>query len=189
MNTKRIFDISVSLMGLMLFAPLLLVIILLIILDDGRPVLFTQQRVGRDLRPFVCMKFRSMRNGEITRVGRWIRKTGLDELLQFINVLQGSMSIVGPRPLTRQDAERLGLYDARLPRFRLRPGITGMAQLYGGRGFRVTRLLELAYSERHSTCLDLIIVILSLLVNVFGKPRVGNWLARLRKIGRVTYSQ
>jgi lipopolysaccharide/colanic/teichoic acid biosynthesis glycosyltransferase len=188
MNSKRILDFSLSLLGLALFAPLLLGIMFLIILEDGRPVLFSQQRVGRDLRPFICMKFRSMHNGEITRVGRWIRKTGLDELLQFINVLQGTMSIVGPRPLTRQDAERLGLYDVRLPRYRLRPGITGMAQLYGGRGIRVTRFLERTYIDRQSICLDLIIVILSFLVNIFGKPRVGNWLVWLRKMKRVENS-
>jgi lipopolysaccharide/colanic/teichoic acid biosynthesis glycosyltransferase len=184
MKTKRIFDLVLSLMGLALFSPLLLVIMAVILIEDGPPVVFAQERVGRDFRPFICLKFRSMRNGRVTRVGAWIRQTGLDELLQFINVLHGSMSIVGPRPLTRDDARRLGLYDEQLPRFRLRPGITGMAQLYGGRGLRVTRFLERRYIERRSIRLDLIIVTLSLLVNLFGKRRVADWLGKRRKIGR-----
>lgn len=189
MKTKRFFDLVFSLTGLLLFSPLLLVIIAVILVEDGPPVVFTQERVGRDFRPFICLKFRSMRDGRITRVGAWIRQTGLDELLQFINVLNGSMSMVGPRPLTPEDARRLGLYDERLPRFTLRPGITGMAQLYGGRGRRVTRLLERRYIERRSIWLDLIIVVLSLLVNLFGKRRVADWLSRLRKMGRFAWAR
>ncbi|MEW8143874.1 MAG: sugar transferase, partial [Candidatus Thiodiazotropha endolucinida] len=108
------------------------------------------------------------------------RKTGLDEILQFINVLNGSMSLVGPRPLTRDDARRLNLYDENLPRFRLRPGITGMAQLYAGQGLRITQFLERKYLERQSLRLDLMLVLFSLLVNLFGKRRMLVWLQRSR---------
>ncbi|MFC1311662.1 MAG: sugar transferase [gamma proteobacterium symbiont of Clathrolucina costata] len=167
-------------MGLALFAPLLLIILVLILLEDGAPVVFAQQRIGRHFRPFTLYKLRSMRNGKVTRVGGWLRKTGLDEILQFINVLKGSMSLVGPRPLTREDARRLNLYDENLPRFRLRPGITGMAQLYAGQGFRVTQFLERIYIERQSLCLDLLLVLCSLLVNLFGKQRFLVWLRRER---------
>ncbi|MCG8101648.1 MAG: sugar transferase [Candidatus Thiodiazotropha taylori] len=167
-------------MGLALFAPLLLIILVLILLEDGAPVVFAQQRIGRHFRPFTLYKLRSMRNGKVTRVGGWLRKTGLDEILQFINVLKGSMSLVGPRPLTREDARRLNLYDESLPRFRLRPGITGMAQLYAGQGFRVTQFLERNYIERQSLCLDLLLVLCSLLVNLFGKQRFLVWLRRER---------
>ncbi|MBT3014494.1 MAG: sugar transferase [Candidatus Thiodiazotropha sp. (ex Clathrolucina costata)] len=167
-------------MGLALFAPLLLIILVLILLEDGAPVVFAQQRIGRHCRPFTLYKLRSMRNGKVTRVGGWLRKTGLDEILQFINVLKGSMSLVGPRPLTREDARRLNLYDENLPRFRLRPGITGMAQLYAGQGFRVTQFLERNYIERQSLCLDLLLVLCSLLVNLFGKQRFLVWLRRER---------
>ncbi len=90
------------------------------------------------------------------------------------------MSLVGPRPLTREDARRLNLYDEDLPRFRLRPGITGMAQLYAGQGFRVTQFLERNYIERQSLCLDLLLVLCSLLVNLFGKQRFLVWLRRER---------
>ncbi|MES9925321.1 MAG: sugar transferase [Candidatus Thiodiazotropha endolucinida] len=180
MSGKRAFDLVFAAIGLVLFSPLLLIILVLILLEDGAPVVFAQQRIGRHFRPFTLYKLRSMRNGKVTRVGGWLRKTGLDEILQFINVLNGSMSLVGPRPLTREDARRLNLYDENLPRFRLRPGITGMAQLYAGQGFRVTRFLERNYIERQSLCLDLILVLCSLLVNLFGKQRFLVWLRRER---------
>ncbi|MEW8522663.1 MAG: sugar transferase [Candidatus Thiodiazotropha endolucinida] len=180
MSGKRAFDLVFAAMGLALFAPLLLIILVLILLEDGAPVVFAQQRVGRHFRPFTLYKLRSMRNGKVTRVGGWLRKTGLDEILQFINVLKGSMSLVGPRPLTREDARRLNLYDENLPRFRLRPGITGMAQLYAGQGFRVTQFLERNYIERQSLCLDLLLVLCSLLVSLFGKQRFLVWLRRER---------
>ncbi|MET0063997.1 MAG: sugar transferase [Candidatus Thiodiazotropha endolucinida] len=180
MSGKRAFDLVFAAMGLALFAPLLLIILVLILLEDGAPVVFAQQRIGRHFRPFTLYKLRSMRNGKVTRVGGWLRKTGLDEILQFINVLKGSMSLVGPRPLTREDARRLNLYDENLPRFRLRPGITGMAQLYAGQGFRVTQFLERNYIERQSLCLDLLLVLCSLLVSLFGKQRFLVWLRRER---------
>ncbi|MES9816351.1 MAG: sugar transferase [Candidatus Thiodiazotropha sp.] len=180
MSGKRAFDLVFASMGLVLFAPLLLIILVLILLEDGAPVVFSQQRIGRHFRPFTLYKLRSMRNRKLTRVGGWLRKTGLDEILQFINVLNGSMSLVGPRPLTREDARRLNLYDENLPRFRLRPGITGMAQLYAGQGIRVTRFLERNYLERRSLRLDLMLVLFSFLVNLFGKRRIMVCLQRGR---------
>jgi lipopolysaccharide/colanic/teichoic acid biosynthesis glycosyltransferase len=184
LKSRRIFDIAVALTGLLLLSPLLFTIIAMILLEDGRPAIFTQERIGRHLRPFTVFKLRSMRNGRITRIGHWIRRTGLDETLQFINVLNGSMSLVGPRPMTRENLERLHLYQEDLPRFKMRPGITGMAQLYAGRGFKVTRLLERRYVEQQSIYLDSAIVLLSFMVNIFGKRRVGLWLSSLRNMQR-----
>ena len=180
MNAKRGFDIIVSLTGVLIFAPLWIVITLLILIEDGRPALYTQKRIGHHLRPFTILKLRSMRNDRITRIGHWIRKTGLDETLQFINVLNGTMSLVGPRPMTRENLERLNLYQEDLPRFRSLPGITGMAQLYAGRGIKVTNLLERRYLEQQSIFLDSAIVLLSFMVNIFGKRRIGSWLNSLR---------
>ena len=104
----------------------------------GPPVLFRQTRLGRGRRPFTILKFRSMANGKVTPVGRVLRATGLDELPQsyelpqFINILRGEMSAVGPRPLTQADVERLGWtgpeYDFR---WLARPGLTGLAQIAG----------------------------------------------------------
>ena len=79
-----------------------------ILLLDGRPVLFRQTRLGRGRRPFTILKFRSMRDGEVTALGRVLRSTGLDELPQLVNVLDGELSAVGPRPLTEADVQRLG---------------------------------------------------------------------------------
>jgi lipopolysaccharide/colanic/teichoic acid biosynthesis glycosyltransferase len=180
-SAKRAFDIVAALIGLLIFTPLLLVLILLILVDDGLPIFFTQDRIGRRLRPFKVFKLRTMRNGKVTTVGRWLRKSGLDETPQFINVLNGSMSMVGPRPLTQEDSQRLNLDDRHLPRLNMRPGITGMAQLYSGRGLRTTLFLERIYFERQSLCLDSLILLLSLLVNIFGKQHIRSWLDKWRK--------
>jgi lipopolysaccharide/colanic/teichoic acid biosynthesis glycosyltransferase len=97
-STKRLIDVAGAAGGLLFFLPAMTLVALAILLEDGFPLLFHQERLGAARRPFTILKFRSMRDGKITRVGRVLRSTGLDELPQFINVLQGRMSIVGPRP-------------------------------------------------------------------------------------------
>jgi lipopolysaccharide/colanic/teichoic acid biosynthesis glycosyltransferase len=139
--SKQAFDIVVAFVGLLLLSPLLLLVALLITIDSRGPVYFRQERVGRDFRPFLIYKFRTMvqdasRKGgsitfgldpRITRVGRLLRKTKIDELPQLINVLRGEMSFVGPRPevwqyveLFRQDYEEI---------LKVLPGITDLASL------------------------------------------------------------
>ena len=105
---RRVFDMGFALIGCHVFAPFFLVASGLIKLEDGGPVLFRQERIGRERQPFGILKFRTMRSGNVTRVGKWLRATGLDETAQFLNVLRGDMSMVGPRPLTQADIERLG---------------------------------------------------------------------------------
>src|SRR5436190_20524151 len=105
---RRAFDLGGALAGLLFFAPVMLCIAVAILVDDGRPVLFRQARLGRGRRPFEILKFRSMRDGRVTRVGRVLRGTGLDELPQFLNILRGDLSAVGPRPVTDEDARRYG---------------------------------------------------------------------------------
>src|SRR6185503_7239234 len=100
---KRLLDVAGALAGLAVFAPVMAAIALAILLDDGRPILFRQVRVGRRRQPFEILKFRSMRDGRVTRAGRVLRATGLDEIVQFVNILRGEMSAVGPRPLTQED--------------------------------------------------------------------------------------
>lgn len=109
---KRLFDVLAAVLGLILLGPLFLVVAAAIAVEDGAPVFFRQQRVGRAGRPFQLWKFRTMRvdaeriggqltvghDPRITRVGRWLRRTKIDELPQLINVLRGEMSLVGPRP-------------------------------------------------------------------------------------------
>jgi len=135
----RCLDISFSLLGLTLGLPILVLLFLIGALDTGSP-LFKQQRVGRDLKPFTLIKFRTMRIGtvsaashlvdsaNITRLGRFLRRTKLDELPQLWNVFKGDMSLVGPRPCLPEQEE---LVAERLFRgvFKARPGITGLAQL------------------------------------------------------------
>lgn len=138
---KRVFDFFVSLGGLVLLTPVLLVLYVAIRLNMGAPVLFRQQRPGLNRIPFMMTKFRSMRdvmdkNGNplpdeerLTSLGKFIRKTSLDELPGLWNVLIGDMSLVGPRPLLM---EYLPLYSKeQARRHDVRPGITGWAQVNG----------------------------------------------------------
>jgi lipopolysaccharide/colanic/teichoic acid biosynthesis glycosyltransferase len=169
---KRLFDITVASFGLLIFAVPIVAVAIAIVVDDGFPVLFRQKRLGINLTAIEVYKFRTMRDEKVTRVGKWLRATGLDEVLQFINVLRGSMSIVGPRPLTRQDLERLNEPGFMHTRLHAKPGITGLAQLFAGKGARVSLYLERKYLLNQSLCLDIRIVLLSFLVNLLGKRRV-----------------
>lgn len=173
MRWKKAFDLIAAIVGLLVLGWLLTAIALLILLLDGRPVLFRQERLGLGKRPFSIYKFRTMRDGNITRSGHILRQTGLDELAQIFNILRGEMSVVGPRPLTAADVLRLGWDDAaHAARWTLKPSITGLAQLYGGQGSRASWLMDTAYRRRMSLWLDVKIVLLSFAVNVFGKRRV-----------------
>lgn len=138
---KRLFDIAVSGVFLLLFSPVMIGLAIAVRLDSPGPVIYRQIRVGRDRRPFGIYKFRSMvtdadkigghstakGDARVTRVGRFIRKTSLDELPQLINVLKGDMSLVGPRPdVPIQEAQYTPADWIR--RTSVRPGITGLAQ-------------------------------------------------------------
>ena len=104
---KRAVDLAGATSACVVFAPIVAAIALAIWLDDRGSPFFTQTRVGTTRRVFRIFKLRTMRAGEVTRVGRWLRRTGLDELPQFANVWRGEMSVVGPRPLTADDLVRL----------------------------------------------------------------------------------
>ena len=138
---KRFLDISVSLLALCLLSPFILAAAVLILLFMGRPIVFRQIRPGLGERLFAITKFRTMSNAtdrdgtllpdgqRLTRLGRLLRRTSMDELLQLVNVLQGEMSLVGPRPLLTQ---YLPYYrPEERARFSVRPGITGLAQIRG----------------------------------------------------------
>ena len=132
---KRTLDLLVAGTACAAFAPLVAGIAVAAWLEDSGSPLFAQPRVGRQRSPFTIFKLRSMREQRVTRVGRWLRRTGIDELPQFVNVLRGEMSVVGPRPLTQQDVERLGWHEPPHDwRFSVNPGITGLSQLMAAAG-------------------------------------------------------
>ena len=167
---KRMCDILGALIGLIVFSPLFLVIAICIKLKMGSPVLFTQDRPGLNGKLFKMLKFRTMTdkrdsNGivlsdkqRLTSLGRFLRSSSLDELPEFINVLKGDMSLVGPRPLLMQ---YLGLYSPeQARRHEVRPGITGWAQVNGRNALSWVEKfkLDVWYIDNWSLLLDLRII-------------------------------
>ncbi len=165
---KRAIDILIAGLALILSLPIQLVVALLVRINLGSPVLFTQQRPGRSGRMFTMYKFRTMRDitedlvsdeDRITPFGSWLRSTSLDELPELLNVLKGDMSIVGPRPLL---PEYLPLYTARQARrHEVRPGVTGLAQVKGRNAMPWAERLawDVRYVETRSFALDCRIVL------------------------------
>lgn len=130
---KRTFDIIFSLIALLVFDIPTSIIAFLLTFKERHAIFFKQDRIGKDKQTFEILKFQTMVDQVPTKTGQLLRKTGLDELPQFINVLKGDMSIVGPRPLTIFDIERLNWNDNYHEiRWHLKPGIKGFAQIYGG---------------------------------------------------------
>jgi len=152
-------------------------------LEDGRSPFFVQVRLGRGRRPFTILKLRTMLDQKVTPFGALLRTTGLDEIPQLINVLKGDMSIVGPRPLTAQDIDRLGWNTAAMDwRFSANPGITGISQLLAGRSARLSRRLDRLYLEKPGLLLDLKLIATTAAVSILGKRRVRRWLSRGRTV-------
>lgn len=176
---KRLLDVAFAVVACFVFAPIVAVIIVAIWLDDRGSPFFFQPRIGIARTRFGILKFRTMRAGAVTRVGHWLRRTGLDELPQFVNVCRGEMSIVGPRPLTAEDVTRLNWSSTYHDwRFAMRPGITGIAQLAGGRHARHSARLDRLYLRRQSAPLDVCIIALSFVINIVGKTAVRRWIRR-----------
>jgi lipopolysaccharide/colanic/teichoic acid biosynthesis glycosyltransferase len=173
---KRALDLAAAGVACLIFAPLVVGIAVIVWLEDRNAPWFLQKRIGRDRQSFTIVKLRTMHDHEVTSVGRWLRRTGLDELPQFLNVLRGEMSIVGPRPLTQLDIDRLGWRGVQYDwRFATKPGITGLSQLFGGVTARGSRRLDRLYLRRQSVVLDLQLILLSFAANVFGKRAIRRW--------------
>ena len=136
---KRTFDILLSIFAIFLLFPFFLLVSLLIVIDSGFPIFFLQKRIGRDAKEFNIIKFRAMKknnknititvsdDSRITRIGKYLRKTKIDELPEILNVLFGQMSFVGPRPDVKGYADKLKGANRKI--LALRPGITGPASL------------------------------------------------------------
>ena len=198
---KRAFDVLLSAAGLVFSAPLWLLIAIAITLEDGGAVFFPQERVGRFGRTFSALKFRSMRpdaeahtgaiqaaenDPRVTRVGRVLRATAMDELPQLWNILRGDMSFVGPRALRPGEIEadaggllvRLEEVPGFTHRIRVRPGLTGLAQVYARRDVprRQKFRYDKVYVDNRSWMLDLRLILLSFWISF-----LGTWEARGRK--------
>src|SRR5215831_10249270 len=190
-HLKRLFDVLASATALLICSTLFILVPIFIWMEDGAPVLFRQERVGRDGKRFILFKFRTMRcradpnediytrhgDPRVTRVGRWLRKLRLDELPQLWNALKGDISLIGPRAEWSKCAER---YEQSIPFYHFRhlvkPGITGWAQVnypYGESDEDAVEKLkyDLYYIRHYSLKLDAMIVLKTLYTMLFGKGR------------------
>ena len=192
---NRAADVALGGLGLLLASPILAAAAVAVKLEDGGPVLFRQTRVGKDGEDFELLKLRSMvvdaeRQGagyaidrgdsRITRVGRFLRRTSIDELPQLWNVVRGDMSIIGPRPTLRYQVDRYNERQRR--RLEVRPGLTGWAQIHGRATLPWDERIELDvwYVENRSPLIDLKILLRTPLA-LFGgtyKGSTGGWSAR-----------
>jgi len=197
---KRIIDIVLSLFGLIILSPLFLIVSVAIKLDSKGPVLYKQKRIGRNGKPFIFYKFRSMYIGsdadksrveklrkfinedktddpsttkivetsKITRIGKFIRKTSIDELPQLINVLKGEMSLVGPRPCLPYEWQNYAEWHKK--RLSVTPGCTGLWQVSGRSmvGFRDMTILDLYYIYNVSFHFDLLLILKTIPIMLFG---------------------
>ncbi|MFN7630493.1 MAG: sugar transferase [Cyanobacteriota bacterium] len=190
---KRTGDIVFSLSVLTLGAPVFLALALLVKASSRGPIFYVQKRIGRDYRPFGCIKFRTMRKGSdralqsllssspelqtefskdfklkndprITKLGKFLRRSSLDELPQFINVLRGEMSVVGPRPIVNDEVNRYGYHMNEV--LAVRPGMTGLWQVSGRNNlsYRQRVRLDLRYARTRNFSMDLKIVLQTVMV-------------------------
>lgn len=198
---KRAFDVTLAAIGLAVSWPIWMLVAAAILLEDGRPVFFRQSRYGLGGVPFDALKFRSMvreasrapavaareSDPRVTRVGRLLRRTALDELPQLWNILRGDMSFVGPRAFATAEVEIGGdgraIPQPELPGFaerhRVRPGLTGLAQVYASRDLpRVKKYrFDRLYARRRTFWLDMRLVLLSFWITF-----TGRWERRGRKV-------
>lgn len=169
-DMKRVLDFLISFFAVIILSPLLLAVSVGILISDGSPVLFRQERVGRNNELFKIYKFRTMKRGtenvasndlknaesKITKFGKILRATSIDELPQLFNILNGSMSLIGPRPLIPEETEIRELrkkYNV----YSVRPGITGWAQVNGRDNISIENkaLLDKEYVEKQSLAFDI----------------------------------
>ena len=196
---KRLIDLFGSLIGMIIMSPLLIIVAILIKLTMPGPILFMQERVGKDKKIFDILKFRTMTVDEeaeknldffkdedrLTPVGRLLRRTKIDELPQLINVLKGDMSLVGPRPTVMQQVE--SYTDYQMQRLTMRPGMTGLAQVNGNTALPWEQRIkyDIEYINNFSILLDFRILFKTVAIVLFGEERFRKgkvWFPRVRLI-------
>ncbi len=188
---KRFLDFILAAFCLIIFSPLLAICALAIRLEDGMPVIYSQERIGRYGKPFNIYKFRSMRvdaedkgepqllevegDARLTRVGRFLRDHHLDELPQLWNVMKGDMAFIGPRPERKYYIDQIIKHDPRYPfLYQIRPGVTSYATLYNGYTDTMDKMLrrlelDLYYLEHRSWWFDFKILVKTFVNIIFGK--------------------
>ena len=197
---KRTGDLFFSLAVLTLGSPLFLLLAALVMLSSPGPVFYVQRRIGRGYKEFGCIKFRTMRpdadrilsrvlaqspqlraefrkdfklksDPRITRIGRFLRRSSLDELPQFLNVLKGDMSVVGPRPIVQGEVERYGRHMDEV--LAVRPGLTGIWQVSGRNNlsYPIRVKMDVSYARRRSVLIDLAIIVCTVGVILFPRDR------------------
>lgn len=181
---KRFFDFVCSLLAIIILSPIWLLLSVIILADSGRPVIFKQKRVGLGNQLFDIRKFRTMKQGTrtaptaelkefnhcVTRCGRFLRKTSLDELPQLFNILRGEMSFVGPRPLIPEEEDIRSLRETSGV-YRMRPGVTGLAQVNGRDLLTAEQKVayDAYYVEHHTLAMDIRIVFETVAAVLTGK--------------------
>jgi len=176
--TKRVFDIVCSILGIIILSPIFIIVSMLIKLESKGPIIFKQLRAGKDSKPFYIYKFRSMKietpniatndfadsYAYITRIGKIIRKTSIDEIPQLFNILKGDMSIVGPRPVILEEVDLIELRQS-YNIDKILPGITGWAQINGrdNIGNEEKVKYDYEYLVNKSFIMDLYIIIMTVL--------------------------
>ena len=188
---KRLIDFLLALIGLIIFSPLFLICYIAIRIEDGKPVIFKQQRIGRYGKPFYIYKFRSLtidggneedlfigpakKKKKLTRIGKFLREHHLDELPQLWNVLIGDMAFVGPRPERKYYIDMIIKYDPRYELlYKLRPGVTSYATLHNGYTDSMEKMLirlemDLDYLEHQTLLLDAKILLETFTNIIIGK--------------------
>ena len=178
---KRLMDIIIAITAIIILSPVYLILIIVIRIVQGRPIFFSQVRIGKDGKKFNLYKFRTMENNaedliynfteeekeeynrnfkliydsRVTKLGKYLRKTSLDELPQFINILKGEMSLIGPRPIVEKEIEKYGEKKEKF--LSVKPGLTGYWQAYATKNTTYTERIEmeLYYVDNKSLLFDL----------------------------------
>ncbi|MBQ9276902.1 MAG: sugar transferase [Clostridia bacterium] len=184
---KAFFDFVFSLLGIIVLFPLFLIVGLLIAIDSRGPIVFKQERVGKDQKIFKMYKFRTMKtidvpfdvkhpviknnNENLTRVGKWVRRFKLDEFLQLLNVLKGDMSLIGPRPLKVEYLEHYEPWE--LQKFDVKPGMSGLAQVRGNGHLssKERSYYDVEYTKIRSLKLDAEILFKTVIVMLGGEEK------------------